>query len=207
MIVSRLGWWGAELVILKLGLRPSFVLNDKLRLFPDLYDEALDLLFWRWSCSFILNDKSWLFRDWNDGLLDLEFWSRSFSFTHNDKSWLFPDLDDGALDLSSWSWAFGPASFQMTNYDSLWTWMRGHWTCQFEAGTSALFLMTNYDRFQTWMLGHWTCHFEAGPWPSFVLDSKLWFFRTLMMTQMGHWTVHFDADLSFEAGPSAQLHS
>ena len=53
--------------------------------------------------------------------------------------------------------------------------MRGHWTCQFEAGTSALFFMTNYNRFQTWMLGHWTCHFEAGPWPSFVLDSKLWF--------------------------------
>ena len=54
--------------------------------------------------------------------------------------------------------------------------MRGHWTCQFEAGTSALFFMTNYDRFQTWMLGHWTCHFEAGPWPSFVLVSKIMIF-------------------------------
>ena len=73
----------------------------------------------------------------------------------------------------------------------------GHWTCRFEAGTSALFLMTNYARFQTWMLGHWTCHFEAGPWPSLI--PNYYFFRTLMMTQMGYWTVHFDA------GPSASF--
>ena len=54
--------------------------------------------------------------------------------------------------------------------------MRGHWTCQFEAGISAPFFIMNYDSFQTCMLGHWTCHFGAGPWPSFVLDSKLWLF-------------------------------
>ena len=90
--------------------------------------------------------------------------------------------------------------------------------------------MKNYDRFRTWMLGHWTCHFEAGPWPSFILNGKLWLLQDLndgpdgaldscrldaspsasyAMTNyhcfrtwiMGRWTCHL------EAGPSARLHS
>ena len=192
MIVSGLGWWKTGIVTLKLGLRPSFILKnksrivaglgwwglglgvlrpvlqlhsyDKLCLFLDLDDEALDLsvmttydcfrtwMMGRWTWSFEVapsaslvmtnydrfrtlmmerwtcyseagpsaqlhsNDKSWLFPDLDDGALDLEFAGQSFSFIRNDKSWLFADLDDGALDLSFWSWAFGPASFLMTNY-------------------------------------------------------------------------------------------
>ena len=38
------------LVFLKLGLRPSFILNKKLCLFLDLEAGALDLSFQRWTC-------------------------------------------------------------------------------------------------------------------------------------------------------------
>ena len=39
-------------------------------------------------------------------------------------------LVTAALDLSLWSWAFGPASFLISNYDCFWTCMLGHWTCR-----------------------------------------------------------------------------
>ena len=108
------------------------------------YDRFRTWMLGHWTCrfeaepwpSFILNVKLWLFPDLDDGpdgTLDLSFWRRSFSFIHNDKLWLFPDLDDGALDLSSWSWAFGPASFPMTDYDCVRAWMMGHGTWSFEA--------------------------------------------------------------------------
>ena len=136
MIVSGLGWWGAGLVILKLGLRPGFIPNDRLWLCPGLDDGAWDLEFWSQSLSFILNDKflllldldvgtlDWSLRYWSfpnldDGALESEFWGHSFSFIRNDKLWLFLDLDDGALDLTLWSWAFGPASFLKTNHELL----------------------------------------------------------------------------------------
>ena len=88
-----------------------------------------------------------------------------------------------ALDLSS-SWAFGLASF----------------------------LISNYDCFRTCMLGLWTCHrsiglviMKLGLRPSFILNVKIWLFLDLYVgtldLSLQHWTCHF------EAGPSAQLHS
>ena len=131
------------LVILKLGLRPSLILDKK------------NCCFWtwmlgHWTChfgagpwpSFVLDSKLWFFRTW----------SRSFSFRRIDKLWLFLDLDHGALDLSSWSWAFGPASFLIRNYDCFWTWMLGHWTCHTSVGLVIL---------------------KLGLRPSFILNEKL----------------------------------
>ena len=43
---------GIGLVTLKLGLRPSFILNKKLLLFLDLDAGTLDLSHLRWTCHF-----------------------------------------------------------------------------------------------------------------------------------------------------------
>ena len=140
MIVSGLGWWSAGLVILKLGLRPSFIPNSKLWFALDSDEGALDLSIWSRHFRVIFHDKLWSFPDLDAGTLDLSFWSGALAQL---RSWfqimIFPDFDDdpdGALDCSFWcrlviwSWAFGPASFLITNYDCFWTWMMGHWTCR-----------------------------------------------------------------------------
>ena len=186
------------------------------------YDCFRTWMMGQWTCHFeafcpasfsITNDDcfwTWMMAQmghWTghpDGALDWPFWRRSFSFIPNDKLWLFPDLD-GALDLE-----FSSCSFSFTRNEKLWSFP------DLDAGT--------------WMLGHWTCHFEAGPWPSFILNGKLWLLQDLndgpdgaldscrldagpsasyAMTNyhcfrtwiMGRWTCHL------EAGPSARLHS
>lgn len=51
-----LGHWTCHtsvgLVILKLGLRTSFILNEKLRLFLELNVGTSDLSLQRWTCHF-----------------------------------------------------------------------------------------------------------------------------------------------------------
>ena len=95
-----------------------------------------------------------------------------------------------ALDLSFWSWAFGPASFLITNHICFWTWMLGQAQLHSESeirfvsglGTwnvwlvtpaldlsfwswafgLASFLIRNYVCFWTWKLGRWTFHSSIG---------------------------------------------
>ena len=114
---------------LKLGLRPSFILNNKLWLFLDLDDGALDLSLmtnydcfrtwmmghWTWSfqvapsvsCVMKNYDRFWT---WMLGHWTCHFEAGpSPSFILNAKLWLFADLDDGpdgALDLSFWRRSF-----------------------------------------------------------------------------------------------------
>ena len=79
MIVSGLGCWSIGFVLLKLGLRPSFISNQNPLLFLELDVGALDFL---WSIGlvqlglppcFILNEKSCLFLDLDVGAVDLSF--------------------------------------------------------------------------------------------------------------------------------------
>ena len=106
------------LVDLELGLRPSFILNDK------LVTPALDLFSWRWAigpASFLIKNYdcfwTWMLGHWTCHTcigfvnLKLNLWP---SFILNDKSCLFLDLDVGRGALS----------------------LR-HWTCHLEAGPSA----------------------------------------------------------------------
>ena len=89
-----------------------------------------------------------------------------------------------ASNLSIWSWAFGPASFLMTNYVCFWTWMLGDGTCH-----SSIRLVT----------------LKLGLRPSFILNEKLCLFLDL---DVGRWDLslqHWTCQL--EAGPSAQLDS
>ena len=78
--------------------------------------------------------------------------------------------DDGlftpALDLSFGSWAFGQASFLMTNGDCFWTWMLGDGTCHFSIKLVIL---------------------ELGLRRSFILNKKLYLFSDL---ELGRWTCH-----------------
>ena len=61
-----------ELVILKLGLRPSFILNKKLCLFLDLEAGMLDLSLQHWTCLLEAGPKKLcLFLDLEAGALDL----------------------------------------------------------------------------------------------------------------------------------------
>ena len=101
-----------------------------------------------------------------------------------------------ALDLSPWSWAFGPASFLMTNHICFWTWILGDGTCHSSTGlvTLKLSLMRNYVCFWTWMLGDGTCHssiglvtLKLGLRPSLILKERRHCFWTWML---GHWTCH-----------------
>ena len=87
-----LGRWTCHpsigLVILQLGLRPSFILNIKLGMFLDLHIGTLDLSPQHWTChlklglrpSFNLNTISLLFLDLNVGTLDLspQLWTCHF---------------------------------------------------------------------------------------------------------------------------------
>ena len=94
-----------ELVILKLGLRPSFILNKKLYLFLDLEAGTLDLSLQHWTCLFeagtILNKKLGLFLDLEAGTLDLSLQRWTYLLEAGPKKLcLFLDLEAGALDLS-----------------------------------------------------------------------------------------------------------
>ena len=122
-----------RLVTLKLGLRPSFILNKKLCVFLDLDVGGWDLSIQHWTChleagpsafgpaSFLIRNYvcfwTWMLGDGtcqsSIGLvtLDLGLWP---SFVLNVNLCLFLDLDVGRWDLS----------FQ-------------HWICHLEAGPSA----------------------------------------------------------------------
>ena len=125
MFVSGLGYWDVGLVtptldlsFWKLGLRPSFILKKKLLLFLDLDPGALDLLHQRWTCHFEAGPAAQLHSWWEIIIVSgIECWDIG--------------LVTPASDLSFWSWAFGQASFLMTNGDCFWTWMLGDGTCHF----------------------------------------------------------------------------
>ena len=170
-----LGHWTSHcstgLVILKLGLRPSFILNINSWLFPELHVGTLDLSPQHWTCHYEAGPSAQLYSR-HQIMIVSGLASRDIG------------LVTAALDLSLWSWAFGPASF----------------------------FVSNYDGFRTWMLGHWTCHcstglviVKLGLWPSFILNIKLWLFPDLHVGTLDlspqRWTCRY------EAGPSAQLHS
>ena len=132
--------WSIGLVLLKLGLRPSFIFDKKSLLFLDLDVGALDVSFWSWAfgpASFLIRNH-YCFWTWM-----LEHWTcpseagPSAQLHFNKKSLLFLDLDVGALDLSLWRRAFGPDSVLIRHHHCFWTWMSEHWTCPFEAGPSA----------------------------------------------------------------------
>ena len=124
--IWMLGHWTCQtiigLVILKLGLQPSFILNEKLWLFLALnvvtsdlsHTPSLDLSFWSWAFG-----PAWFLKRGHFvsglGCCDI-------------------GLVTPASDLSFWSWAFGPASFLMRNCYCFWTWMLGHWTCHTSVG-------------------------------------------------------------------------
>ena len=159
------------LVILKLGLRPSFVLNIKSWLFPDLHVGTLDLSPQRWTCHYEAGPSAQLHSQYQimsvSGLACRDF-----------------GLVTAALDLSLWSWAFGQASFLISNYDCFRTCMSARWTCHRSIG---LVIM------------------KLGLRPSFILNIKLWLFLDLHVGTLDlspqRWICHY------EAGPSAQLHS
>ena len=174
-----LGHWTCHcstgLVILKLSLRPSFILNIKSWLFPDLHVGTLDLSPQRWTCHYEAGPSAQLHSQYQimsvSGLACRDF-----------------GLVTAALDLSLWSWAFGPASVLMSNYYCFRTCMWGHWTCHCSTGLSfwswafglASFLISNYDCFRSCMSGRWTCHRSVGLVimklslrPSFILNTTL----------------------------------
>ena len=112
-----------KLVFLKLGLRPTFILDKKFCLFLDLEAGTLDLSLQHWTCLLEAGPKkfclswTWKLGHWtchsSIGLVFLKLGLRP-SFIPNKKLCLFLDLEAGALDLSL-----------------------QHWTCLFEAGPSA----------------------------------------------------------------------
>ena len=117
------GCWTCDrsigLVIMKLGLRPSFILNVKLWLFLDLHwtrhcSTGLVVLKLGLRPSFILNINSWLFPHLHVGTLDL--WPQHWTCHSPHQIMIISGLAcwhvglvTAALDLSLWSWAFGPA--------------------------------------------------------------------------------------------------
>ena len=139
-IVAGLGCWAIRFVLVKLGLQPSFIFNNKSLLFLDLDGGALDLSFWSWAlgpASFLIKDHdcfwTWMLEHWT---CLLKVGLRP-SFISNGKSFSCRDLDIGALDLALWSWALDPTSLSIRNYDRFWGWMLEHWTCPFENGSAA----------------------------------------------------------------------
>ena len=158
MIVSGLGWWSAGLVILKLGLRPSFIPNSKL----------------------------WFALDSDEGALDLSIWSRHFRVIFHDKLWSFPDLDAGTLDLSFWSGALAQLRSWFQNYDfsGLWWWPR--WgiglfilmpTCHLKLGLRPSFILNNkwwvfLDLDDEALDLSIVTNYDCFLWPSFIFNDK-----------------------------------
>ena len=111
----KLGRWTCHssigLVFLKLGLRPSFILNKKLSLFLDLEaGPALDLSSGSWAlgpASFLIRNYvcfwNWILghctRHSSIGLVFLKLGLRP-SFILNKKIHVFLDVEAGTLDLS-----------------------------------------------------------------------------------------------------------
>ena len=179
MLASGFGCWSIGLVLLKLGLRPSFILNHGVWLFLGVGVGALNLFFWSWARS----QASFLYyiilvsglRCWSIGLPSLKPRLRP-SFILNRNVLLFLDLDAGALGLSFGPWASDSASFliQITNHYCFWAWMMGHWTCPFEAGPSAQ-LHSSYEIMICSGLGCWSIGLvllKLGLRPSFIFNSK-----------------------------------
>ena len=156
-----------ELVIMRLGLRPSFILNIKLWLFPDLHVGKLDLSPQRWTCHLI-------YEAGPSARLHPQYRIMIVSRLACQNV----GLVTAVLDLSSWSWAFSPASLLISKYYCFWTCMSGHWTCHRSVGlvNMKLGLWPSFLlNIKSWLfldlhvgtldlsLQHWTCHFEAGP--------------------------------------------
>ena len=160
-----LGLWTCHrsigLVIMKLGLRPSFILNIKLWLFPDLHLGTLDLSPQHWTCHCEAGPSAQLHSSYQIMIVSgLACWDIG--------------LVIAALDLSLWSWAVGPASFLISDYDCFGTCMSGRWTCHRSIGLVIMKLGLRPSfilNVKLWLfpdlhvgtldlsLQHWTCHF------------------------------------------------
>ena len=101
--------------------------------FLDLHVGTLNLSLQRWTCHFAAGPASQLhswyqinigsgLAYWDSGLvtpgLDLSFWSCAQPQIRNVSGLACWDIGlfSAALDLSFWSWAFGPASFSISNH-------------------------------------------------------------------------------------------
>ena len=100
------------LVFLKLGLRPSFILNKKWCVFLELDFGTSRLLLQHWTCYFEAGP---------------------FSFILKKKLCVFLDLEAGMFDLSS---SIGLVFWKLgrRNYVRFWTWKLGRWTCHSSIG-------------------------------------------------------------------------